>query len=195
MYIGTHVDAPFHFSREGITVDQIPLSSLIGHCRVIDISRQVDTNPDYCLSVEDIVAYESAFGILEANDIVVVKTGWHKHWQGGATQYLGFDETVQGKYDSTTSSLSFPGIGEDAANYLVSNHIAGVGIDTASLDPGSCKRFLAHRILLGAGIYGIENLNGNVELIPPVGSSICIMPLKLTGGSGAPARVIFSLAD
>jgi kynurenine formamidase len=60
----------------------------------------------------------------------------------------------------------------------------------ASIDAGSSKDFIAHRILLGAGVYGIENLNSEIDHLPPVGTTIMVMPLKLTGGSGSPARII-----
>lgn len=35
---GTHIDAPSHYLKSGDTIDTIPLSSLIGRCRVIDLS-------------------------------------------------------------------------------------------------------------------------------------------------------------
>ncbi|HUH78550.1 MAG TPA: cyclase family protein [Methanoregula sp.] len=35
---GTHIDAPSHFLKGGITVDEIPLQNLIGKCTVIDLS-------------------------------------------------------------------------------------------------------------------------------------------------------------
>ncbi len=34
---GTHIDAPAHFLKDGLTVDAIPLGSLIGRCRVLDL--------------------------------------------------------------------------------------------------------------------------------------------------------------
>jgi len=35
---GTHIDAPVHYLDHGATVDQIPLSALMGWCRVLDCS-------------------------------------------------------------------------------------------------------------------------------------------------------------
>jgi len=35
---GTHVDAPIHYLKTGGTVDQIPLTNLIGPCRVVDVT-------------------------------------------------------------------------------------------------------------------------------------------------------------
>jgi kynurenine formamidase len=43
--------------------------------------------------------------------------------------------------------------------------------------------------LLGAGIYGIENVNGNIDQLPATGCTLVVMPMKIAGGSGAPARV------
>ena len=65
-----------------------------------------------------------------------------------------------------------------------------LSIREASLDPGHCSTFDAHRILLGAGIYGIENLSDAIAGLPASGAVIAVMPLKITGGSGAPARVV-----
>jgi len=36
---GTHIDAPSHYLDEGAGVDEIPLSHLIGWCRVADLTR------------------------------------------------------------------------------------------------------------------------------------------------------------
>jgi len=71
--------------------------------------------------------------------------------------------------------------------YLVLSYCA------ASLDPGNSMDFIAHRILLGAGIYGIENVNYNIDKLPNAGFSLIVMPMKLTGGSGAPARVVATI--
>ena len=60
----------------------------------------------------------------------------------------------------------------------------------ASLDPGYSKDFACHRILLGAGIFGIENINDNIALLPAQGATLLVLPMKIVGGSGAPARVV-----
>lgn len=36
-HTGTHIDAPVHYLKSGDTIDTIPLSHLIGRCRVIDV--------------------------------------------------------------------------------------------------------------------------------------------------------------
>lgn len=37
-HTGTHIDAPAHYLKSGDTIDTIPLSNLVGKCRVIDMS-------------------------------------------------------------------------------------------------------------------------------------------------------------
>jgi arylformamidase len=37
-HTGTHIDAPAHYLKSGNTIDTIPLSNLIGRCRVINVS-------------------------------------------------------------------------------------------------------------------------------------------------------------
>jgi arylformamidase len=37
-HTGTHLDAPVHYLKSGDTIDTIPLTPLVGKCRVIDIS-------------------------------------------------------------------------------------------------------------------------------------------------------------
>lgn len=189
-HAGTHVDAPFHFNKNGITVDQISLQQLIAPCKVIDIEEKCENDRDYSLSVEDIVQFEEKYGSLEPNDIVLIRTGWHHKYGLGSKQYLGYEESIDGPYDSSKHELSFPGIGLEAANYLVLRRVTAVGLDTASLDSGKCQAFLAHTTLLGAGIYGIENVNQEIARLPPIGSTLMVMPMKLVGGTGSPSRVI-----
>ena len=64
-----------------------------------------------------------------------------------------------------------------------------VGIDTASLDYGPSQDFIAHQILNGANIPGLENV-ANLEQLPEKGFLVVVLPMKIAGGSGAPCRVV-----
>lgn len=133
---GTHVDAPFHFAKDGATVDQLPMRDLIGPCKVIDIKHKFDPNAayggDFMLTADDILQFEALHGALHEHDLVVIRTGWHRFYAFGAKSYLGFDEGVDGVYSSETSRLCFPGIAEDAARWLVARNVAAVGLDTGT---------------------------------------------------------------
>ena len=78
---------------------------------------------------------------------------------------------------------------QEAAKALVDRSVGAVGIDTASLDHGPSTDFLAHRVLLGADIRGFENVM-NLGSLPPTGTEIIALPMKIAGGSGGPLRII-----
>ena len=183
-HAGTHVDAPWHFFEHGATVDRLPLADLIAPARVLR-TAQAD------VTAAIITHHEAEHGPLPRGCIVLCDTGWAARYALGAAAYLGFDEAEArgGALDAASLRLAFPGIAPDAAALLVQRGVAAVGLDTASLDPGACKEFTAHRLLLAAGIYGIENLTSDVATLPPKGATVVVAPLKIAGGSGAPARV------
>lgn len=178
---GTHLDAPRHFSKHGNTVDQIPVSQLSGNAVVIDVENKVANNRDYEITTEDIKSFEKKHGALNKRDIVLFYTGWGKYW-GNKKSYLGTNE-----FDDVYH-LHFPGISKKAALYLVSKKVKGIGLDTPSLDPGPSRQFWAHRIILGANIYGLENI-ADLNNLPPRGARLIVAPMKIQGGSGAPTRI------
>jgi hypothetical protein len=86
--------------------------------------------------------------------------------------------------------LHFPSYSEDSARYLVANrHVAGLGVDTASIDYGQSKDFIVHQIAMGANVPGFENL-ANLDRVPERGAWVIALPMKIAGGSGAPLRAI-----
>ena len=176
---GTHLDAPLHFGRDGRSVDQIPLTDLIGPVRVIDVRAACEADRDYAVAVEDITAHEAAEGRIGIGSVVILRTGWESRWNDSA-RYLG---------GSTAETLHFPGLSLEGARLLADRRVALVGIDTASLDPGVAQAFPAHRILAAAQVAGLENLTG-LDALPVRGATLIALPLKLAGGSGAPARVV-----
>ena len=178
---GTHIDAPRHFSKKGLTVDQIPVAQLIGSAVVIDVQKQVEHNRDYAITVQDIKYFEKHYRPLGAEDMVLFRTGWGQYWRH-KKQYLGSDKL------GDVTHLHFPGISKEAAQYLVNQKVKAIGLDTPSLDPGVCTEFWAHQIILSANIYGIENI-ANLNLLPTIGATLIVAPMKIEGGSGAPSRL------
>ena len=180
---GTHLDAPIHFAESGWSVDEIPLTHLTATAIVLDIRSQTSSNPDYMLQVEDIAQWEKQHGSIPYNSIVFLLTGWGQYYPD-PSRYLG-SPTPQ---DST--SLHFPGFSGESISFLVKNRsIYGIGIDTASIDPGQSNTFQAHQILGKANRFAIENV-ANLERLPPYGAVVTALPMKIKGGTGGPARVI-----
>jgi len=179
---GTHLDAPFHFAERGWTVAEISLKRLVGPAVVIDISAQAAKDPDYTLKVEDVTAWEDVHGKVPAGAIVLLRTGWSSRWPDKLA-YLG-DDTP-----GDASNLHFPSYGADAVRLLIERGATVLGVDTASIDNGPSRKFLVHQIAGAADVVGLENLT-NLDKLPPTGSWVAALPMKIAGGSGAPARVV-----
>lgn len=179
---GTHLDSPIHFAQGMATLDKIPVQKLVAPAVVVDVTASAAKNRDYLATSQDLLAWEKKNGVIPANCVVVLRTGWGKYWPD-RKQYMGSD--VPGDIDH----LHFPGIAKDAAELLVRRKIDGVGIDTASMDFGPSKDFIVHQVLNKAGIYGLENI-ANTEKLPVKGVTLIALPIKIEDGSGGPARII-----
>jgi kynurenine formamidase len=180
---GTHIDAPVHFFENGQTVDEIPLSQLIGPAVIIDVADNAAADADYRLTIEDVAAHEAQYGRIPDGSIVLLRTGWSERWPD-ARVYLG-DDTP-----GDASKLSFPSYGEEAARLLVQERAASMlGIDTASIDYGRSTDFPVHRIAAENQVAGLENLT-NLDALPVSGFTLIALPIKIGGGSGGPVRVI-----
>ncbi|MEW6367663.1 MAG: cyclase family protein [Acidobacteriota bacterium] len=185
-HIGTHVDAPIHFCETGISVEQLPLERLIGKAAVIDVRPQCKDSIDYRLTVEDIKADEARNGRIEPGSVVLMLTGWGERWPNWE-RYYGTPTPKD------TATLHFPSFSVEAAGFLVEERQAvAVGLDNASIDYGQSKTFEVHRYVNAKGVYGIENV-ANLEKLPPRGAEIWVLPIRIKGGSGAPARIVARL--
>jgi kynurenine formamidase len=176
--VGTHVDAPSHFVPGTRSIDQIPLHHLVRPAVALNIHRQVEADPDYRLAASDVTAWELEFGSINAGSLVLVNTGWYRRFHDPASYMNRGADGV----------MHFPGIAESAARLLVKRNIAGVGIDTASIDYGPSRDYAAHKVFLAANIYQIENL-ANLDALPAVGATVVVGVLNVRDGSEAQARV------
>ncbi len=178
--IGTHVDSPSHFAAgEGKrTIDQLPLNQLIAPVVVINVQNKVASNDDYQLTVEDIEEWEIDNGQIEKGCLVVMNTGW----------YLKFSDPHAYVNQNKEGVLHFPGFSVAAAKLLLEREVAGIGIDTLSLDPGNALNYPVHNVMLAANKYQIENMN-NLDALPATGAVVVIGVLPVRDGSQAQARI------
>ncbi len=182
---GTHFDAPRHFAQGMPTVEQIPLERLFAPAVVIDVQDQAARDRDYLVKASDLQQWEKANGRIPDGCILLIKTGWGKFYPKRA-QYLGTER----RGEQAVSELHFPGVDGSAAEWIVKNRkISILGIDTASIDRGQSKLFEAHQILFKAGICALENV-ANMGQLPAKGAEVIALPMKIQGGTGAPARIV-----
>ncbi len=187
---GTHLDAPIHFSQNGLTVDKLPLSSTTGNAVVIDVSKNALANRDYQITIDDITSWEKENGQIPDNTIILFKTGYGKFYPDRA-KYFGTAKTGV----DAIPELHFPGIKPETTQWLLNNRkIKALGLDTPSIDFGQSKEFKTHQILLGANKCGFENV-ANLDQLPAKGLYVIALPMKIGKGSGAPLRIMATIIN
>jgi kynurenine formamidase len=178
-HLGTHIDAPNHFAKDQISVDQIKPESLFAPGVVIDVVGPVSLDPDFRLSVEHIKTWETQQGRIPDGAIVLLHTGWDRHW-GDTLRYQNKD---------ARGEMHFPAFSAAAAKFLVEErNVRGIGLDTMSMDYGVSKDFPVHKVVNGAGRYGLENV-ANLDKLPPRDFYLFVAPMKIETGSGGPTRI------
>ncbi|GBN35111.1 hypothetical protein AVEN_161666-1 [Araneus ventricosus] len=182
IHVGTHMDAPAHFSKNGKTIDELPLEHFIAPAAVVDMTAKAEIDPDAEATVEDLLKWESTTGQSLNETILLLKSGWGKKWNN-RTAFFGTP-------DDDAAKLHHPGLAPEAAQWLVDNrNIYGIGVETLSFDKGTGFGKEVHQILLGHGMFGIENM-ANMDKIPIYGATLHVMPMKIGDASGAPTRII-----
>jgi len=180
---GTHMDAPIHFFAGRRTVDEIPARQLVAPLVVVDLRERAATDPDTVLRRADLAAWEEAHGRIPEGAFVALWTGWSDRWPDRKA-YLGDDSP------GDASKLHFPSFGPEAVRWLLSERkVSAIGLDTASIDPGNSSDFPVHQLVGEANVPGLENL-ARLGEVPATGAWIVALPMKIVGGSGAPARVV-----
>jgi kynurenine formamidase len=177
---GTHLDAPIHFSEGGMTVEQIPADVLVAPLAVVNVTDKAAKDPDYQLSRADLAAWERRHGRLPDNACVAMNSGWAMHVSDKA-RYAGKD---------AAGVMHFPGIAPDATAWLLKGRkVAGLAVDTLSLDHGASKDFKTHVSWLGAGRWGLENIAG-LDNVPAAGATLIVGLAKVKGATGGPTRLL-----
>jgi kynurenine formamidase len=177
---GTHLDAPAHFIAKGQTAERLEPSALVVPAAVIDIRTRARKNADAVVTIDDLKAWEKAHGRLPKQCGVFLNSGWDAK-AGDAKAFLGLDES---------KTLHFPGYSKEACEFLLKEReVAGLAVDTLSLDFGASKDFAVHKLWLGAGKWGLECV-ANLAKLPPAGATVFVGAPKVIGASGGPTRVL-----
>ncbi|HEX9067374.1 MAG TPA: cyclase family protein [Ktedonobacterales bacterium] len=164
-HTGTHMDAPAHFVRGGIGIDQMPLTATLGRARVVAIDDP-----------ESIKAGElRAHGIRRGERILFKTRNSERGWRT--------DDFVE----------DFVYLAHDAAQHLAAVGVRAVGVDYLSVGGFRVDGPETHWALLEAGIWIIEGLNLS-QAQPGLYDLICL-PLRIVGGDGAPARALLRAVD
>jgi kynurenine formamidase len=151
----------------------------------VDVAEACAKDRDYAVSVADLERFEAAHGRIPDGAALLLRTGFAARWPDRA-RYLGTAE----RGPAAVAKLHFPGLDPAAARWLAANRkVAAVGIDTASIDPGTSQRFESHQILFAADVPAFENL-AHLGPLPATGATLVALPMKIAGGSGGPLRAV-----
>ena len=185
-HTGTHFDAPVHWitgkDLPDNTCDTIPARRFIGPACVIDVTAEVERNPDFLLTPDDVVAWEGKHGKIPAGAWVLLRTGWSERGDPKAFLNVADDGPHSPGFHASTSTL-----------LARERDVLGVGVETIGTDAGQAGTFDPpfpnHGIMHGAGKFGLASLK-NLDQLPPIGAIVIAAPLKIVGGSGSPLRVL-----
>jgi kynurenine formamidase len=198
MHSGTHLNAPRHLVAKAKAVGEIDLERLFGSGVVLSI-------PKGKWQLIEVADLEAAAPAIEAGDIVVICTGWHRRYSD-SQEYFGHS----------------PGLSKAAAQWLVTRQVKLVAVDTPQIDHplatslGShrngpqIKRLpeqyqqetgrsptqdfpewnAAHRVLLAAGIPTIENAGGDIDEIAGARCTFQAYPWNWPEGDACPIRFV-----
>jgi len=185
-HTGTHFDAPVHWvtgkDLADNACDTIPAARFVGPAAVIDVTREVDENPDFLLTPDRIEAWEAAHGRIPKGAWVLLRTGWSRRTDAASFLNAGADGPHSPGFHASASTL----LAKD-------RDVLGVGVETIGTDAGQAGTFDPpfpnHTIMHGAGKFGLASLC-HLDQLPATGAIVIAAPLKIEGGSGSPVRVI-----
>jgi kynurenine formamidase len=157
---GTYIDSPFHRYADGKDLTQLPLESLA------DLDAVVVRIPPGAGRL----TARSAFEDVEVRGkAVLVQTGWDAHWR--TERYLS----------------GHPFLSGDAAEYLVSQGVKLVGIDSLNIDDTEDLTRPVHSTLLGAEVPIVEHMC-NLASLPQQNFRFFAVPAKVAGFGTWPVR-------
>ncbi len=162
-HTGTHIDCGLHMIPGGNDTASDP-TRFFGRGLVIDC-RNLGSRS---ISREFLSRYGDKIGMA---DFVLLHTAWDQHW--GKEAYFG----------------GYPYPTPEAAAFLATFLLRGVGVDAISMDADDSTGYPVHRTLLLANMVLIENLTG-LEQLPESGFYFSCLPLKIKSGDGSPVRAV-----
>jgi kynurenine formamidase len=186
----THVDAPYHYNstiggRPAKRIDELPLEWFFAPGVVLDMSHKGDGEAMTAGEARD--ALEAAGHALAPGDIVLVRTDRDEFLES-------LDYMARG-----------PGVTVEATRWLHDQGVRVMGIDAWGWDAPLHLQAAAAKQRGERGIFWaahqadleycqIERLCALREL-PPTGFTVSVFPLRLVGGSAAPARAVAIVPD
>lgn len=130
LHSGTHIDAPYHFIKNGKKVHELNLNNLIGQSNILTLKNNETKNKE--IAIDDLEIPE------KIEDIVILNTTWFKKW--------GNDNYFRDNFY----------LSKETTKLFLENEIKGIAIDCPSVDKYS--KSTMHKLLLKNDVWIVENL-------------------------------------
>lgn len=161
---GSHVDAPYHFSNEGETIDKMELDFFLGDAVIVKATQKKE---DEAITMEDVQPYDA---LIHEGKIVLFQTNWYKK-------------------RGTEAFFHHPYVHKEVAHYLVDKGIRFIGIDTINADQTGGTEFPVHDLFSEKRLMIGENW-AYFDQIDFENPYIIAIPMKIVGTDGSPVRPI-----
>ena len=187
-HTGTHYSAPCHFNVNAVCAPALRGRALVLPAVVIDLRAQVAADPDYVITVQDLMDWETDNGPMPAEAAVLALTGCDEFWgpESRPSRPNYYNCGTQGAFHQ-------PGFSLEAVRWLIDGGVlaerGALGTDTFGPDPGTDPDFLESDLTLRRHRVTLENLT-NLDRLPAVGAWIVVGGPRNAHGSGAPGTIL-----
>ncbi len=148
---------------------------------VVDIAYKAEQDADYLLSLDDLALWESRNGRLPDGCCVALYSAWGELLITDEARFSGRD---------INGTFHFPGFAPEAAQWMIRERkVVGIAVDTLSLDNGPSRDFKTHKLWLGSGRWGLENV-ANLGKVPASGATLVVGAPKVKDATGGLTRVL-----
>ena len=155
---GTHIDAPLHFFEARESLDEIPIERFFLDADVISIESPVS------VAMTELMDHSIEHGqavLFKTKNSDLSRERFHEH---------------------------FVYIESGVARWLVDAGVSLVGIDYPSVERYDDMDFPVHRMLLGAGVLILEDID--LRSVEPGRYRLICLPIKTKHADGAPCRAV-----
>ena len=163
-HVGTHIEVPYHYLKEGKDISTFPIEKLIGEAIVVDFSHK---KVGEAIDEKDLELYQNE---IKEGDIVLIRTGLSKFYR-------------------TSKAHERPYITEEAINWLIEKRIHCLGVDCSGIEPKGLDYQINHEALFKNDIPLIESLT-NLNQLRKDRVLLFVLPVAIKNIEAFPVRVI-----
>lgn len=157
-HLGAHVDAPNHYHFDGCDISERNLDYYLGFCQVISVNVSSGSRI-FPHDIENVSI--KAPRVLFKTNSFLNPNKWHEN---------------------------FTALSPELIEYLVTQKVILVGIDTPSIDPFVSEELEAHQAVYKNDLAILEGII--LEHVQDGIYTLIALPLKIKGGDASPVRAI-----